>query len=81
MAFVYSRGNILLRSKNGEKFRLVAGSVANVPSWAEETPYFQALVKEGKIIMTQDKKDAEIDQEITKAKEKAKAKTKALTDK
>ena len=49
--FVLSKRNIILPSLDGStSVRLRAGLMEPVPDWAAETPYFQALVKDGKIV-------------------------------
>ena len=45
--------NIILPSPDGStSVRLVRDVMTNVPDWATETGYFQALVREGKIVVT-----------------------------
>lgn len=80
MAFVYSRGNILFRGPNGEMFRLQKDAVANVPEWAAKTAYFEALIKDGKIVTAELKKDSKIADEIIEAEVKEQEKTKALIE-
>lgn len=80
MAFVYSRGNILFRGPNGEMFRLQKDAVANVPEWAAKTAYFEALIKDGKIVTAELKKDSKIADEIIEAEVKEKEKTEALIE-
>ena len=81
MAFVYSRGNIILKGPNGERCRLKAGIIGPVPEWAVNTPYFEALVKDGKIVVTAGKKDSAIEAEVKTSEVKEKARTKAAIKK
>lgn len=49
--FVLPKRNIILPSQDGStSVRLRAGLMETVPDWAAETPYFKALVKDGKIV-------------------------------
>ena len=49
--FVLSKRNIILPAPDGSAaVRLRAGMMETVPDWAAETPYFKALVRDGKIV-------------------------------
>lgn len=49
--FVLPKRNIILPSLDGSvSVRLARDVMTNVPDWATETGYFQALVREGKIV-------------------------------
>ena len=51
--FVLSKRNIILPAPDGSAdVRLRAGRRETVPDWAAETPYFKALVRDGKIVPT-----------------------------
>lgn len=55
--FVLSKRNIIIPAPNGSTaVRLAREQLAEVPDWAAKTDYFQALVKDGKIVLT-DKSD------------------------
>ena len=48
---VLSKRNIIIPAPDGSTaVRLRAGLMETVPDWAAETPYFKALVKDGKIV-------------------------------
>lgn len=64
--FVLPKRNIILPSPDGSvSVRLARDVMTNVPDWATETGYFQALVREGKIVPT-----GTSDKESQKAAEK-----------
>lgn len=49
--FVLSKRNIILPSPDGTAaVRLRRGDAAEIPEWAAETPYFKALVADGKLV-------------------------------
>lgn len=55
--FVLSKRNIIIPAPDGSTaVRLAREQLAEVPDWAAKTDYFQALVKDGKIVLT-DKSD------------------------
>lgn len=55
--FVLSKRNIIIPAPDGSSaVRLAREQLAEVPDWAAKTDYFQALVKDGKIVLT-DKSD------------------------
>ena len=48
---VLSKRNIVIPAPDGStSVRLRAGLMETVPDWAAETPYFKALVADGKIV-------------------------------
>ena len=48
---VLSKRNIIIPAPDGSaSVRLRAGLMETVPDWAAKTPYFQALVADGKIV-------------------------------
>ncbi len=48
---VLSKRNIIIPAPDGStSVRLRAGLMETVPDWAAETPYFRALVADGKIV-------------------------------
>ena len=48
---VLSKRNIVIPAPDGStSVRLRAGLMETVPDWAVKTPYFQALVADGKIV-------------------------------
>lgn len=68
--FVLSKRNIIIPAPDGSSaVRLAREQLAEVPDWAAKTGYFQALVKDGKIVLT-GKSDKE-----TQAAEDKKVKT------
>ena len=51
--FVLSKRNIIIPAPDGSTaVRLAREQLAEVPDWAVKTDYFQALVKDGKIVLT-----------------------------
>lgn len=51
--FVLSKRNIIMPAPDGSTaVRLAREQLAEVPDWAVKTDYFQALVKDGKIVLT-----------------------------
>ncbi len=72
--FILSRRNVILPSKDGSKSLLVkSGSLVEVPDFFCDTPYFHALVKDGKVAIPAGKKDSEVikaDEESSKKLEK-----------
>lgn len=54
--WVYSRRNIVIPGPVGEQpLRLQKDGFGEVPEWAAETPYFQALLVDGKIVLSSKK--------------------------
>ena len=49
---VVSKRNIILPGPNGEAFHMPRDYMGPVPDWAEKSAYFQALVSDGKIIVS-----------------------------
>ena len=50
---VLSKRNIVIPAPDGSTaVRLAREQLAEVPDWAAKTDYFQALVKDGKIVLT-----------------------------
>lgn len=48
--FIMSKRNVILPSVDGtKKHKVSRGFVGDIPDWAAETKYFQALVADGKI--------------------------------
>lgn len=59
--FILSHRNIILTSKDGDDSLLVkAGFLGEVPEQFCNTPYFNALVNDGKIAVPAGKKDKEV---------------------
>ena len=57
--FIFSKRNFILPSLDGStSVRVKRDFVGDIPDWAAETPYFQSLVADGKIIPTS-KRDAD----------------------
>lgn len=65
--FIVAKRNIILPSADGTQSHCVArGYIGEIPNWAAQTPYFDALVKDGKIDTPSSKKDAAIASEEEK---------------
>lgn len=59
--FVVSKRNIILPSSDGtQTFALAKGFMGEIPDWAADTSYFQALVADGKIGVPATKKDKDV---------------------
>ena len=51
--FVLSKRNIVIPASDGSAaVRLARGQMSTVPDWAADTPYFKALVADGKLVPT-----------------------------
>ena len=49
--FVLSTRNIVIPAPDGSAaVRLARGQMSTVPDWAADTPYFKALVADGKLV-------------------------------
>lgn len=65
--FIASKRNILLPSSDGSQvYPVRKGFVGEVPEWASSTSYFEALVRDGKISVPENKKDKTIDDAVSK---------------
>ncbi len=59
--FIAAKRNVILPSIDGSKtYRVQCGFVGEIPDWVAKTPYFEALVKDGKISVPESKKDKDI---------------------
>lgn len=59
--FILSRRNIILSTVSGdETLQVKAGWLGEVPDRFCDTPYFQALVKDGKIVLSATTKDKDV---------------------
>lgn len=71
--FIVSNRNIILPSPDGTAQHFVPrGYMGDIPEWATETAYFDSLVADGKIVITQSKRDAELADALEAADKKAK---------
>ena len=66
--FAVSKRNILLPGPNGERFFLKKDCEGPVPGWAEHSSYFQALVEDGKVILSASGTDKDFSQKEKKPK-------------
>ena len=56
--FIMAKRRVLLPSKDGSRRHLVPKDyVGEIPEWATQTHYFQALVADGKIVVPDSRKD------------------------
>lgn len=56
--FIMSKRNVILPSKDGKLQHTVNRDyVGEIPDWAVDTKYFQALVRDGKIVIPDSRKD------------------------
>lgn len=59
--FILSNRNIVLCTRNGDESRLIRrGFIGEVPDRFCNSPYFDALVKEGKIVLSATTKDKDV---------------------
>lgn len=64
--FILAKRNLILPSPDGStSVRVMRDFVGEIPQWATQTAYFEGLVKDGKIVITQ-----KSDKETQKAAEK-----------
>ena len=60
--FIVSKRNIIVPSNDGRESRFIPkGYVGNVPEWVTETNYFAELVNDGKISVSESKKEKDIE--------------------
>lgn len=56
--FVMSTRNIIIPSPDGKEFvRLERDGLCQVPDWAAKTAYFKALAEDGKLVVSDSRKD------------------------
>lgn len=56
--FIMSKRNVILPSKDGKQQHSVSRDyIGEIPDWAADTEYFQALVRDGKIVIPDSRKD------------------------
>ena len=56
--FIMAKRNVILPSPDGaQKVHVKRDFVGNIPDWATQTGYFQALVTDGKITVPESHKD------------------------
>lgn len=70
--FVLARANVLFRADDGTSFRIYRDQMGTVPAWVSDSAYFKALVKDGKILVTESTSDKAIAAAEKKAEKKAK---------
>lgn len=71
---IVSQRNILLPSKDrSQVFPVTRGWMGEIPEWAAETEYFRELVADGKIVISESRRD----RDLQNAEETGAAKTKA----
>lgn len=86
---IYSKYNFILPSEDRSQTVLVKRNcIGEIPTWAAETDYFKALVKDGSIVVTTPKQadkvaEAEVAKEVKKVEKKTETKktTKKTTKK
>lgn len=69
--FVLSKRNIVIPAPDGSAaVRLTRGQMSTVPDWAADTPYFKALVADGKLVPsgTSDKETQAADEKKVKTR-------------
>ena len=69
--FILSKRNLILPSPDGKQsVRVAQDFVGEIPDWAAQTGYFQALVADGKIVPTthRDKDQQEADEKKVKTR-------------
>ena len=82
---VVSHRNIIIPAPDGSTaFNLPKGYIGKIPTWVERTEYFNLLVKDGKISVTESTKDKALedaDEKAKKAEAKARAEAKKTAEK
>nr|DAT36612.1 MAG TPA: hypothetical protein [Caudoviricetes sp.] len=70
---IVANRNIIIPSTDGSKaYPVSRGYIGPVPDWVTDTDYFKALVKDGKIAVSETKKDKDIaDAEQTEVLDRA----------
>lgn len=69
--FIVANRNIVLPSADGAAQHFVPrGYMGEIPDWAAKTAYFDLLVSDGKIVVTQSKREAELSDAIDAADSK-----------
>lgn len=59
--FIYSKRNVVIPAPDGSRSLFIkAGTLGEIPDWVGESPYFQALVKDGKITLPESHKDKDL---------------------
>lgn len=59
--FIMAKRNIELPSADGsQRHKVTRGFIGDIPDWACDTPYFRALVADGKLVVPDSKKDSDI---------------------
>ena len=70
--FVMSNRNIVIPSPDGKEFvRLNRGGLCQVPDWAAKTAYFKALAQDGKMVVSENKKDKDQESKSRKGRRSA----------
>ena len=65
--FVISKRNIIIPSPDGKTSCFIPKDyIGSIPEWAAETAYFCELVKEGKLSVSESKKDKDIEKAAEK---------------
>ena len=81
---VLSRGNFLIRANDGTSCLIKKDVLANIPDWVATQPFFQALCREGRIVVTETTKDKDVEKAVAvadEAQKKAVAKSEAVQKK
>ena len=68
---VISRGNFLFR-ENGENYLLKREVLTSIPTWVSQSSFFAALVREGRIVISESTKDSVVEKAIEVAETKEK---------
>lgn len=71
--FVLPRANILFRAEDGTSIMLRRDQMCTVPAWVSDSAYFKALVKDGKVLVTESTSDKAViaaEKKVTKRAKK-----------
>lgn len=67
--FIMSKRNVELPSRDGTQTHKVEKDfIGTIPDWAARTPYFEALVKDGKIVLPASSKDKDLEKKPPRGK-------------
>lgn len=67
--FILAKRSVLLPSKDySQSFPVFRGFAGEIPDWAAGTRYFKELVKEGKIVVPESRKDKDLQASAEKSR-------------
>lgn len=78
--FILSKRNLIFRGSGNAVFLARKDWLGDAPEWVTETPFFKSCVKDGIIVIPENKKDSSVEaaaEKAAKAEKKAAARAKA----